>query len=110
MSDPHSPSIGQAPETGQDHPAEPYPRTTVLWSGTLTARGRELNCVIVNVSAETALIQIREAFSFGSKAVLHHARLGDFETEIVWAEGYQLEVRFNDHPSQIADRLAALLP
>ena len=88
-----------------------YERMTVMWSGTLTVGRREIGCVIRNISAGGATVQVDSPLVVSSvAAVLESSRTGKFRAKVVWIRGDQVGLRFLEKPQHVARALALTIP
>jgi hypothetical protein len=88
-----------------------YERMTVMWSGTLTVGRREIGCIIRNISAGGATVQVESPIVVSSvAAVLECSRVGQFRAKVVWIRGDQVGLRFLEKPQHVARALALTIP
>lgn len=88
-----------------------YERITVMWSGTLTVGKREIGCIVRNISAGGATVQVESPVVVSSvSATLHTPRLGLLRTKIVWSQGDLVGLRFLEKPQKVARALGITLP
>ena len=88
-----------------------YERITVMWSGTLTVGKREIGCIVRNISAGGATVQVESPVVVSSvSATLQTTRLGVLRTKIVWSQGDLLGLRFLEKPQKVARALGITLP
>lgn len=88
-----------------------YERTTVMWSGTLRVGQREIGCIVRNISAGGATVQVETPIVVSSVAVLlETARLGQFRAKVVWNRGDLVGLRFSEKPQKVARALGITLP
>ncbi len=102
-------------ETGQEeHDGEDrrrYDRVTVLWNGKLLYRDEAVDCLIVNISAKGAMVQILEPLENGTSVILKNDRMGSFAAKVVWSnEDHQYGLQFLDDKHEIAQVLGLILP
>ena len=88
-----------------------YERMTVMWSGTLTMGRREIGCIVRNISAGGATVQVDSPIVVSSVAtVLECSRIGKFRAKVVWIRGDQVGLRFLEKPQHVARALALTIP
>jgi hypothetical protein len=88
-----------------------YERMTVMWSGTLTMGRREIGCIVRNISAGGATVQVDSPIVVSSVAtVLESSRIGKFRAKVVWIRGDQVGLRFLEKPQHVARALALTIP
>ena len=87
-----------------------YERITVLWQATLHLSDRSIDCLIVNISASGAMVQLSEQVVCGDSVILRNPRFGSFSAETVWHEGKQLGLNFNEDVEEVARKLGEILP
>lgn len=87
-----------------------YPRSPVLWTGSLTSADRTVDCVIMNASANGAKVRMSEAIPLTSPITLDIPRLGAFKAEIVWTKENKIGVRFLETPAKVARLMVQILP
>jgi len=88
-----------------------YDRITVMWSGTLTVGSREIGCIVRNISAGGATVQVDSPIVVSSvAATLDTARLGQLRSKIVWNRGDLVGLRFTEKPQKVARALGITLP
>jgi hypothetical protein len=88
-----------------------YERMTVMWSGTLTVGRREIGCIVRNISAGGATVQVDSPVVVSSvAAVLECPRVGQFRGKVVWIRGDLLGLRFSEKPQHVARALALTIP
>jgi len=77
--------IIENPETNKEQ--KHYPRSSVLWSGQLNARGRSADCRILNISARGVKIRLLEPFDPASVVSVKIDRFGVFPGDVLWQYG-----------------------
>ncbi len=88
-----------------------YERVTVMWSGTLTVGRREIGCIVRNISAGGATVQVETPIVvFSVAAILETARLGQLRSRVVWNRGDLVGLRFSEKPQKVARALGITLP
>ena len=88
-----------------------YERITVMWSGTLTVGKREIGCIVRNISAGGATVQVESPVVVSSvSATLQTPRLGLLRAKIVWNQGDLVGLRFLEKPQKVARALGITLP
>ncbi len=87
-----------------------YDRTTVLWNGKLLYRDEAVDCVIVNIGAEGAMVQTSERLPVGTTVILKNDRFGTFAAKVVWDKVNQYGLQFLDDKEEIAQTLGLILP
>ena len=88
-----------------------YERITVMWSGTLTVGPREIGCIVWNISAGGATVQVETPIVVSSiAATLETARLGQLRSKVVWNRGDLVGLRFMEKPQKVARALGVTLP
>ncbi len=85
-------------------------RSSVLWSGKLLSAGQVMNCRVLNISAKGAQLRAQKPFECGLEVILSIDRYGEFAGKLVWQDGANLGIRFNDDPENIARVLGEALP
>ena len=86
-----------------------YERATVLWGGKLLHGEHAVDCLIVNISAGGAMIQVQEKVEEGASVILKNSRLGAFAGKVVWCKDNQFGMSFYDEPEEIAEALGGAL-
>lgn len=88
-----------------------YERITVMWSGTLTVGRRGIGCIVRNISAGGATVQVEIPIVVSSvTATLETARLGQLRAKVVWNRGDLVGLRFSEKPQKVARALGITLP
>jgi hypothetical protein len=88
-----------------------YERITVMWSGTLTVGRRGIGCIVWNISAGGATVQVEIPIVVSSvTATLETARLGQLRAKVVWNRGDLVGLRFSEKPQKVARALGITLP
>lgn len=88
-----------------------YDRVTVLWSGKLLYGNEAVNCLIVNISAEGAMVQISDPLAVGTPVILKNERLGAFAGKVAWENDQNhYGLQFLDDKDEIAQVLGLILP
>ena len=85
-----------------------YPRQSVMWSAAVTSESEfdsyVLDCRINNFSISGVHVYVERALSKDRPITLRITGVGEFKGRVVWSEGNQIGVKFDDAP----DRVAAL--
>lgn len=88
-----------------------YDRVTVLWNGKLLYRDEAVDCLIVNISAKGAMVQILEPLENGTSVILKNDRMGAFAAKVAWSnDEHQYGLQFLDDKHEIAQVLGLILP
>ena len=88
-----------------------YDRVTVLWNGKLLYRDEAVDCLIVNISAKGAMVQILDPLENGTSVILKNDRMGAFAAKVAWSnEQHQYGLQFLDDKHEIAQVLGLILP
>ena len=88
-----------------------YERMTVMWSGTLTVGRREIGCIVRNISAGGATVQVESPIVVSSvAAVLESSRVGQLRAKVMWIKGDLVGLRFLEKPQHVARALALTIP
>lgn len=88
-----------------------YERITVMWSGTLTVGRHGIGCIVRNISAGGATVQVEIPIVVSSvTATLETARLGQLRAKVVWNRGDLVGLRFSEKPQKVARALGITLP
>lgn len=91
-----------------------FPRTRVVWPGQFETGGRSIGCLVLNLSANGAKLQL--STPLGDKdwaGVLTVPRLGSFRASVAWCEPQErreVGLTFREPPEQVAGLLARVLP
>lgn len=97
------PSKPVAARRQKDRALRGHPRSAVFWSGAVRGGRQNVDCVVLNMSPGGAKIRLLKRFvDDGSPVILHIDRLGGYTSEVVWAEGDMMGLRFLKDPKQIA--------
>jgi hypothetical protein len=83
-----------------------FPRSTVIWSAAANGGTREVESIILNVSAGGAKLRVLSILDDRSEITVRIDRAGDFPGKIVWRCGQYIGVRFDAEPEVVAGRLA----
>lgn len=83
-----------------------FPRSTVIWSASTNGGSREVESVILNVSAGGAKLRVLSRLDDSPDVTLRIERAGDFPGTIVWRCDHYIGVRFDIAPEVAAGRLA----
>ncbi|MGH7817344.1 MAG: hypothetical protein ACREOR_08135, partial [Candidatus Binatia bacterium] len=83
-----------------------YEPITVAWFGSLELRDRQVDCVVIKISAAGATVQVHEPVVCLVSIVLHCPRLDPCRARIIWRRGNLLGLRFLEKPQKIAWTLA----
>lgn len=88
-----------------------YDRVTVLWNGKLLYGDEAVDCLIVNISAEGAMVQISDPLAVGTPVILKNERLGAFAGKVAWEnDENHYGLQFLDDKDEIAQVLGLMLP
>ena len=88
-----------------------YERVTVMWSGTLKVGHRDIGCILRNISAAGATVQVETPIVVSSiVAILETARLGQLRAKVIWNRGDLVGLRFSEKPQKVARALGITLP
>jgi len=88
-----------------------YERVTVMWSGTLTVGRRAIGCIVRNISAGGATVQVETPIVVSSVAVtLDTNRIGSLRSKVVWHQADLVGLRFLEKPQRVARALGTTLP
>ena len=88
-----------------------YERMTVMWSATLTVGRREIGCVVRNISAGGATVQVESPVVVSSVGVLLEcSRVGKLRAKVTWIRGDLVGLRFMEKPQHVARTLALTIP
>ncbi|WP_421780990.1 PilZ domain-containing protein [Kiloniella litopenaei] len=88
-----------------------FQRVSVLWSGEYADDlGVGQKCVIFDVSVNGVRAKFDQALVIGTQFVLEIAGGVQLLTEVVWAKGKTVGLRFNDSPDKMASIMAGVLP
>jgi hypothetical protein len=87
-----------------------YPRSRVLWHGTLRHAGEKLDCIVLDVSANGAHVRAEGLPAKLGALSLALPRFGDFVAELRWRDGSELGLRFAASPRKVAALLGDTLP
>jgi len=114
-----APATADENETATDGTGDPspsgrerrrYERVTVLWQAKLGLADRALDCIIVNISASGALVQLSEQVTCSGTVSLSNPRIGTFSAEPVWQDGQRVGLNFNENVEEVAEVLGDILP
>ncbi|NQU69998.1 MAG: PilZ domain-containing protein [Rhodospirillales bacterium] len=90
-----------------------FPRTSVIWSGTLETNDQKYDCIAVNLSANGAKLQITQPMDdYAGAWTLTIPRLGTFNAELAWRapeDGKQIGLMFQNPPVAVAQQLSKIL-
>lgn len=86
-----------------------YERATVLWTSRILFDDKAVDCVIINISAEGAMVQVSENLEVGDSAIIKNERIGAFAGKVVWKTETQIGLSFFDDPAEIALALGRVL-
>jgi hypothetical protein len=87
-----------------------YERVTVLWQASLQIGDRVIDCVIVNISASGAMVQLGEQVACRGTVALSNPKIGTFSAETVWHEDKRVGLNFNEDVEEVAEVLGDVLP
>ena len=88
-----------------------YERITVMWSGTLTLGRREIGCIVRNISAGGATVQVETPVVVSSvAAILDTTRIGRLQAKVIWNRGDLVGLRFLEKPQKVARALGITVP
>lgn len=79
-----------------------FERATVLWSGHLAFGDQVIACLIVNISANGAMVRTDEAGVCASMVTLHNPRIGKLAAEVRWRKHDELGLKFLDDDEAVA--------
>jgi len=100
---------GDGPPSGRER--RRYERVTVLWQASLQLPDkRTIDCVIVNISASGAMVQLSEQVACRGTVFLSNTKIGTFSAEPVWHEGNRVGLQFNEEVEEVAEVLGDVLP
>jgi hypothetical protein len=94
----------------EDEDRRVHRRSKVVWPAQLIHGGRRFDCVILNLSAGGAKLQLGNLPERLTELRLVTDRFGEFAAEAVWRVGDRVGIRFLDPPATIAARLGGALP
>lgn len=86
-----------------------FERTAVLWSGSLDCEGQSVDCVIVNVSPEGAMVRVENPAVCKKSVVLRSPRFGELSGEIIWRQDKELGIDFQDSEQVVARKIEKAL-
>jgi hypothetical protein len=91
-----------------------FPRTSVVWSGTLQTKGETLDCLVLNLSANGAKIRLHTALAAADwSGTLSIPALGAFKAKVAWSnasDAIEIGLIFDDPPTTVARALTEALP
>lgn len=87
-----------------------YPRTSVLWAARLLCGAQVVGCRVLNVSAGGVKIRCDRPFRSADDVILKINRFGEFAGTVVWREGVDLGIAFQDGPDHIIRVLGDAVP
>jgi hypothetical protein len=90
-----------------------FPRTSVIWSGTLEANDQKYDCIAVNLSANGAMLHLTQPIDEHTGSwTLTIPRLGTFSAELAWRSpdgGKRIGLMFQNPPVAVAQQLSKIL-
>ena len=88
-----------------------FKRVSVLWSGEYSdSHGTDQHCVIYDVSVNGVRAKFDHILEIGARLVIKIAGGIQLLTEVVWARGETVGLRFQDNPDKLASIMAGVLP
>jgi len=87
-----------------------YERITVMWSGNLQVGQRTIGCIVMNVSAGGATLQVETPVVCNVTVTLETTRLGSLRSRVIWHQGDLVGLRFLEKPQKVARALGIALP
>lgn len=87
-----------------------FRRIHTILSGRLTSGERVSNGVVLDLSVSGARVHMAEPSPLGDTVTMHIARLGEFKGKVMWRASNMLGLRFADHPIQVSQLMAGLMP
>ena len=100
--------VEQAPP-GKDE-LRRHPRFSVLWTGRIDVSSEWVDCAILNISADGAMLRLFQTIDLPGKFSVSVDRYGVFPAELAWREGNSAGVRFLGDAAPIAQAIAQALP
>ena len=86
-----------------------FTRSSVVWTGRIQAGEQESDCVILNISANGAKLQLPEGAVFPDDVVLYVDRFDGLEASIRWRKGRRMGVKFLREPDDVRKMLGSAL-
>jgi hypothetical protein len=90
-----------------------FPRTSVIWSGTVESDDGYIDCIAMNLSANGAKLQLSLPLDAQTRSwTLTIPRLGKFKAELAWqatGDGQEIGLMFQNPPGIVAQQLAVVL-
>ncbi len=87
-----------------------YPRTQVLWKGSLFRPGGAVECVVLNLSANGAKLRLDDPWECPSPITLRIPRFGEFRAEVAWRKDHLIGLKFLEDPKSVARLIEDALP
>ncbi len=87
-----------------------YKRAHVLLSGRLFSGKRDIEGLVLDLSANGARIRFHEPIAANSAMTLRLAGSVDLKVEVAWQKGNSLGLQFREVPGRISSIFAGLLP
>ncbi len=84
-------------------------RLTVLWSAVVQIEDQAVECVIVNISQDGAMIQLSSDIFCDNSVLLRTTRFGTLLAKTVWQDGRQVGLEFREDRGKLARQLESLL-
>jgi len=85
-------------------------RARVLWQGGYSSSDRDVDCVVLEISAGGAKVHVSDPFSCSDTGTLRFPRFGDFRTEVIWRKTNVMGLRFLEPPKSVAKAILAACP
>lgn len=90
-----------------------FPRTSVIWSGTLESNDEKYDVIAINLSANGAMVRLAQPLdNHASSWILTIPRLGTFNAQLAWRAtdgGTDIGLMFHNPPVTVAQQLAEVL-
>lgn len=97
-------------DLGEGNYKRDHPREAVRTKAKVMADGKWHDCVITNISPTGARLYLRLVMLPEKEVRVQIDEFGQFNATIIWCDGGETGVRFEHHPSEMANVLLALAP
>jgi len=101
--------MADQPEDNGEQDRRKFERIAVLWSGSLVCEGQTIDCLIVNISPQGAMVRLENPGRCKKSVVLRSPRFGELAGEINWRKGKELGIRFQDSADSVAKKMGKAL-
>ncbi len=91
----------ELPQAWEHKNRRQFERSSTLWNATLASGDSLYDCIVMNISANGAGLQLADDAVLATTVVLQFPRFGNFEGHISWQRGRYVGVQFTAEPDSV---------